>query len=189
MAWTWALTVSFDLQFKLIVLGFRSSEAAGSLNYQSKINLALKICPCIPTAAHGYSLRLVYVRIYNWSPSTILPRVSESLGIGWRGDQSVWQAAEKEQSEGPAAASQPLLWRRCSQAISTSISWDWELLHPFVSGNTKSLLLLTSTDLKVHHCNCNMILTLEHNHWLVFDYNVTLWNDWSMSGERLWHSQ
>lgn len=67
-------------------------------------------CKTAAAAAFGYSLRLVCVGIYNCSPSTNLTRVSRSLGIGWGGgNQSVWQAAEKEQSKGPAAASQPTI--------------------------------------------------------------------------------
>lgn len=53
----------------------------------------------ITAEAYGYSLRLVYSGIYNWSPSTTLPRVSGSRGIGWRGESVCltggWKGAER----------------------------------------------------------------------------------------------
>lgn len=42
------------------------------------------------SAPHGNSLGAVYIRLYHGFPRpTVYPRVTGSLGVGWRGDQSV----------------------------------------------------------------------------------------------------
>lgn len=93
-------------------------------------------------ADDGHALTLVYTGIYNWSPTTTFPRVSRSPGAVCRGDLSGWQAAEKEQKEGPAAASRPAIVELLFPGnLHILISWDCQLLHPFVSENIKSLCL------------------------------------------------
>lgn len=76
-----------------------------------------------------------------------------SLGVGWREDQSVWQAAEKEQSKGSVAASRPAIMRVLLFPGHLHIAHQLglKLLPAFVSGNMKSLSMWLLFKLNVEY--------------------------------------
>lgn len=83
----------------------------------------------------------VLIEIYNWAPSTSFPRVT---GDWVERDQCLWQAAEKEPSEGPAAANLPTIVK---VLFPSSLHIFCQRLHYFVSENTKQLPLYASVNI------------------------------------------